>query len=361
MSRLIRGVGFVLLSSIIVGCGTSGYTQVATNVGALNAYKVLGGGPSIPRTKAEFCLHRAQQLASDSKRTSALDTTLLVIAGITGGTGISLNAAAAGMDPSGTRTDVRIGGGVTTAVAAAVLALREGLGLRELARVERTAAGKNVEAAIRVLEIYALADDPKDAEDQVFAVCIASEADLAGALPGGNTQRLQALIDEARQAKAEAQATSREADDANKKAAAAAADVKKANDKLTEAQKALDEAKKKAKAATGAAVAGALAEVESASAAEAEAETKLGEAERQKAAADEAAKTAQCEATLKRAEAALVEKKQAFLQATGGLRRAAFFQTPADVTNHQKLVGDADADLTQARSELAKLRSTPCP
>lgn len=277
----------------------------------------------IPRVKARFCLQRAIETYANSVWSTGLDITMLVLAGLGAGAGTSMGAAVAAMDEgSGSRKDIGITSVTTLAAAGAVLGLRAALNLNEIGRTQKIAAARNVNAAINIIERYALADDPGEVVDDSFGTCRDEDINIANSLPGSKAiEPVESIIS---RAKAEKTEKTEIASTAEKESSAAKAAVESGRKKLEELA---SEVKKLPPGSRGGLQPeGNLLQksLEVAQAAQAQLETRAKEAE-------EKAKIETAKARVATAQADVAEKKAAVMQASGYIRRTVFFLTVHDL------------------------------
>jgi hypothetical protein len=300
---------------------------------------VYGDGVKLPSMRSRFCIQRATYNIDKASDNSFWDTFMLVTAGLTAGTGATLGASTAAMDDGSTKKDLQIVGAGTLAAGGAILAVRTTLALNELARTQRIAAANEIDAAIDILEKYALADDPKDVGADGFDNCRDEEVNVARAYPGARSgEAIQRLVETAKEKEEEAKTRLQDA----------AADVAAATDEGAAATAELQAAGEMLKS-TKPEEQPRLQVRQAAAAARAELAKRRAEVARsQLEEAQKAAKEADVEA-----------RRAAFLQATYSLRRAIFYGTQADVDYSTTLVKQAAIDLDTARGGSAKEEPPP--
>lgn len=217
------------------------YNRVKSNIDA-----VFSGlqfpQTSMPYIEASFCLDRAKEIMKKAWLNQGADNTFLLLAGITGATGVGLLAGAGAMDESDRRTNIAVAAAIVSVLPGAIFGTREAFKTYEVAKAQRIAAARNVDAAFKILERYALADDPRDVVDDGFATCRDGDIDIANSYPGvraseetkksssrqqadaADEQSAQSVAKEKREA---VKSAVREKEDAIKEKEAAAAELKK--------------------------------------------------------------------------------------------------------------------------------------
>jgi hypothetical protein len=339
-----------------------------------NPSKIDGNEPSVfmemPMEKATFCLRRAIEDYQASRGSFTADMLLLIHAGAAAGAGTTLGAASAAMADGDRKKDMGIASVTLIAAGGAILGLRTALNLNELGRAQRIGAARSVNAAINILEKYAMSDDPKTVGDDGFGTCRDADVDIANAyLPSSNAAAIEQL---AAKAKTDQQSAAKDVASAKEQETKATARVKASDVKV-------DTATKKVGAAQAASPSPIIdpkgkgpppPAVKSADLLQAEKD--LAAAQEQKVQADadlQAAKLNAAKADLAEAKANIVAAKAGVLEAGGMLRRAAFYLTGRDVEQALKALKGAMDELDAARArvkvaqdrvdELAKASTPP--
>ncbi len=375
----------------------------------------------IPNMEASFCLQRALDNVSKAKANTAWDTIFIVSAGVSLTYGAAAGAASSAL-PKNTEGKVGLQVSSVTSVAAAagILALRTALSLSDVARTQRIAAARNVDAALTIFQHYAMADDLTEGTNDGFATCRDGDIEVAGALAGTKVndalQKQTQSVAEAKDAKKEATTSAAVAAESVTKLESAVAKTQadvsaKVEDTVNSAATSTAAAPVKEKVATArtaiatvaveqkkltiARAAAALAPPATARDALKEVKVQdgvvmraqLDASAKAKDAADAAAPAltakgaavveatkaliaeqdklseAELQAAAKKAEAALktaqadvAQKKLDMLTAATRFRKAIFFQTSVDVSLARKMVLMSLDDLTASKAALAKLQ-----
>ena len=350
----------VALQTATLGCAPYSYGRLRHDIdkmdrvlkatlpsGANTEDKVL---LEMPRMKARYCLERAAESYAASKWSSGIDIGMLVAAGLTGGVGTSMGAAAAAMDDDThkSRKDIGIASVTTIAAAGAILGLRAALNLSELGRTQRIAAARDVNAAISIIEKYALADDPKEVTDDGFTTCRDGEIDMANALPGAKAgELLEKTLTKAKEEKAE---TEKAASTAKSTEARAKTEAEANKSKVVELEKTVKarraQARNEAAAAADPELQKAEKDLAAAKAEQAELDAKAKEAERK-------AKIEEARAQVAAAQVDVNEKRLGVVQSASQLRRAVFYLTARDVDLSLDLLKGSQQSLATSRSALA--------
>jgi hypothetical protein len=368
------------------------------------------GGMRVPLMEAQFCLERAKDDIVRAGHSTAADVTLTIVgeAGLAGGA--AAQAGAAAMEGSGdAKRRLQVGGAISLAAAAGILGLRTALSFNDVARSERIAAARNVDAAIGILVRYALANDPSEVTDDEFATCRDGDIAIANSYRGGERTTEESEKKQSEKAADAAKA----ADKAQDEYAKAAADARKKQEDLANAAMEADRKLSDAVQAVAASLAGVAAATDTTNArvklAEAQeglrklAADRTGEEDRTgvaaqveeagkaataalgpkssktepvtekveeaanaaKAVADkqadvkeaqDAAKAAEKEDILKRAEADYAQSQAEVLSATARFRRAVLFLTTADIQATGAVARSAFERLEASKARLEALR-----
>jgi hypothetical protein len=346
--RVAYGIVPLLLVSLLsIGCSHTDSLKSYKNVGD-NIDKIFkkvqseSDGMTIPHAEASFCLERAYTLMQQAYRNQGFDIFFLASAGATGAAGLAAGAAAGAMDDSSRRKDVAISAAILSVLPGAIFGTREAFKTYEIAKTQRIAAARNVDAAIALLERYALAEDPKDVTDDGFSTCRDGEISIANSLPGSVTS-LTLKAAEEKQADAEDQKNAQDAavekKEAARKVKETAAD---AATKLASATAAYDQAITK-KAASSAQL-----------------KTEMDTAKTQSDAAQKAATVAQSAADVAEKEAELKKEiialKDAVSEAYARVRRQILYiSTREELDSALQLAEDSAGELKEARERLQKL------
>lgn len=345
-------------ATALLGCASTPYSygslRSSENIERLlKATSAYEAGPDqvfmeLPRMKAQFCLERAAEAYAASKRNLALDYLMLTGAGLGAGVGTSMGAASSAMnDKDGSRKDIAIVSVTTLAAAGALLGLRAALNLNEVARTERVAAARDVNAAISILEKYALADDPKDVGEDGFVTCRDEDVNIANAFPGSKAvEPIEKVLSKSKEEKAEKEkvasvAASTEAD----AKAAAKGNRQKVADLEKKLQKPPTAGQRNGGASKDPQVAETERELEKAKEAQPELDAKAKEAE-------EKAKIEAARAQVAGAQVDVNEKKGSVVAAAAQVRRAVFYLTKDDVELAQGLLKGSLAALESSRASL---------
>jgi hypothetical protein len=344
LSALTRLTLACLTLSSATGCLVTGaHYSLQENTNAL--LKVVKSESSLPANKAKFCLERAVLNYVSAERNSDGDRALIGMAAAVGLGGLTTQAmGAAWPSPTvaadanhGTKKDIEVVGTTLVAGAAGLIAVRTAFGLNDIALAKRTAAAKQVDAALIILAKYALADDPKEVVDDGFSGCRDADIDVANHFPGSSA------ADSLKQAVVDAQ---------NKKDQAAK-ETSGAKEVATKAKKEVAAAKEAAIKADTAHLAAKADAAKATGPAKAPADKMVATQAQEKNKADETLKQAEASAaaaakdlTCKEAKADVVEKQVAATKALGALRRATFFLTSRDVQS-------AEAEYRITETELA--------
>jgi hypothetical protein len=300
----------------------------------------------MPRMKAQFCLHRALEAYNASRWSSGADISMLVVAGLGGGLGTSIGAAASAMDDTDkSRKDVGIVSVTTLAAAGAVLGLRAALNLSEVGRAQRIAAARNVATAISVLEKFALADDPKDVADDAFSSCRDEDINIANAFPGpSGAEPLEKILSKAKEEKAETVKATSEAKTAEAQAKSAARENQAKVAELEKTVRTLHDASRTPE--KDARVQQAEEDLKKARAAQAELKEKEKEAKKQ-------AELESARAEVASAKVDVSEGKVAVAKAGARLRRAMFYLTSREVDLELDLLQRSVSSLDTSQLSLA--------
>lgn len=202
-------VGILTTATLLPSCTPQSYTHLRDNLDALRTSVYSSTETDLPKTsapaeiktlpyiEAQFCVERAVESYDASRLSFGWDITLLVVSGIGAGVGTSLGAATAAMsDTAEARDDLQIGGVTTIAAAGAILALRTALALDDVGRAQRIAAARNANAAITIIERYAVAEDPASVTQSGLEVCRDEDINIANAFPGNDAAtELRRLIE----------------------------------------------------------------------------------------------------------------------------------------------------------------------
>ena len=163
----------------------------------------------IPNMEASFCLQRALDNVKKANANTAWDTIFIVSAGVSLTYGAAAGAASSALpkDTDG-KVGLQVSSVTSVAAAAGILALRTALSLSDVARTQRIAAARNVDAALTIFQHYAMADDLTEGTNDGFATCRDGDIEVAGALAGTKVndalQKQTQNVAEAKDAKKEA-------------------------------------------------------------------------------------------------------------------------------------------------------------
>ena len=262
-NRAFRGLTFCVATLVsmpaLTGCGAGSvpYEKLQANTKTLldRARK----DPTLPGNSAMFCLERAIYNYNSADIASRWDQALLGVAGVVGAAGITSQAIGAALPEDTNKADKKraeVVGVASVAAAAGVLAIRTAAGQSEVALAKRTAAARQVDAALNMLAKYALAEDLKEVTNDGFGSCRDADIETFQAFPGaGAGDKLGKQISDAVSKKDE---KAKEAKEAKEEAAEKSAGVvtkkkafEKANQDLQQAVKKREEASKRGKKATG--------------------------------------------------------------------------------------------------------------
>ena len=291
LKNVLRLTSYIFFLIGVGGCRT--YNPKYGHVGYANAQAKKNiesmldslhgkGKMTIPYAEATFCLERAVENVRKANINQINNDLMLGAAALTGATGLGLSAAVVVKEEL---DGVAVAAAITSVLPGAILGAREAFKTYEVAKARRIAAARDVDAAIMILKKYALADDPKEIQDDGFSICRDGDIDIANSYSGsvsvssGNLtassslekakldqqvaeEKAQTKIAAAKEADKTAAVAVAENDLAQKKlkdaeatASAAKTEVAKtaANEAKTDAETEADAAKDKAKKATDAA------------------------------------------------------------------------------------------------------------
>lgn len=357
LSMLLPGlVGLSAASLLLGGCGPSSFKYTLRNIEHVE--RLIDAVPvdpdakteepsdsvkkrvpppafmELPRIKARFCLKRAIENYFNSRWSTGMDIGMLVLAGVGGGVGTSMGAAAAAMDDSnGNRKGIGIASVTALAAAGAVLGLRAALNLNEVGRAQKVAAARDVNAAISIFERYALADDPQEVGEDGFGTCRDEDINVANALPGSKSaEPIEAVLARAKSDKAEKASEASTHEKASADARTAADGVQKRIELLkTEKESELSRSAPAVRSTVE----------KTYDVAKSELETRAKELE-------DKAKLEAAKARVATAQADVAENKVAVIHASGQLRRAIFFLTARDVQTTYRILDESRAALSQS-------------
>jgi hypothetical protein len=299
-----------------------------------------------------FCLVRAKDAYSSAKTNSDVDVVLLWSSGIVAGVGLTTSAVSTAMDDGGKKKDVGQVGVGAIAATAGLLGLRAALGYSDVARAKRETAARDVDAALKILELYITTPDPKDIPSNVFDACRDGDVAIAQAFPPlASGDAIQKRIDDAKKSESDAADEKKKAGGQAKNSAASVVSGEKKIQDLT----ALSEtttghatpAEKKVAEANG--LDGASHSLPK----DAEVALEAAKADLVKAKADDVkSRLDAAKAEMDYQRASFEARAAELLAATARLRRAVFMSTQVDVRLAADDVSNRSEDCVSARAGL---------